>query len=526
MCLHVRNNGKEPSKGSTMTKLPLLRFPAKRQRMALLLAIPVALACGCSHCDDDSTRISQNGLSGEVQGSAEFTDDDRDVKSLSPGGLIRIEQGTLLNVSRSYEVRAGSGNVLYRVYRVRGKEQPLDESGKRWVSGAMLYLIRETGAGAPQRVQRILRSGGPAAVLTEVRAIDSDGSKRLYLRELIDNGRLNEDQFRDAMRGVERISSDGDKAALLIDVENSYLKPRLRDCWFTAAGTIGSDGDKKNVLEHAVERDGASAETTNLASKVAAGIGSDGDKAAVLTAIAGVYGPEIRHPYFRAVGSIGSDGDRSHVLIAVLKTGHSHPDTLADIMRATAGIGSDGDKKEVIEAAAQYDLGSEPVRTAFVSAVNSISSDGDRAAALKAVIKEGKPSSALLAAAADSAVKIGSDGDKAAVLRELANAGIADPLVRNSFFAAVNTIGSDGDHAAVLVELLSKPSLPPETTVAAIESAARIGSDGDKANVLVSAAGSHKGDPSVRSALQKALTTIQSDGDYRRVSNALLKTSG
>ena len=411
-----------------MIRLPLPMFQARRRAMALWLGIPIALVCGCSHFDDSSTHGSLNGLSFEVQGTAEFTDDDRDVKSLSPGGLIRIEQGTLLNVSRSYEVRAGSGNVLYRAYRVHGREQPLDDSGKRWLADAMPYLIRETGAGAGPRVQRILRNGGPAAVLNEVRAIDSDGSKRIYLRELIDNGHLNEDQARDAMHAAEKVSSDGDKAALLIDVEGAYLRPRLREPWFTTAATISSDGDKKNALEHAVERDGANTETLNLASKTAAGISSDGDKAAVLTAIAPVYGPEIRHAYFRAVNSISSDGDRRHVLISVLKAGHSHPDTLADIMRAAAAMGSDGDKKAVIEEAAQYDLGGEPVRTAFVAAVNTIGSDGDRSAALRAVIRNAKPGNALLAGVADSVAKMGSDGDKAAVLKELADTGIADPM--------------------------------------------------------------------------------------------------
>jgi hypothetical protein len=487
-----------------------------------VLAAALVLTCGCSRCYYSETHISMNGLNFDTSGSVEFTDDDRDVKSLSPGGFVRITRGSPLTTWRSYEVRSDMQGILSREYRVYGREQPLDAIAQRWVADGMLQLIRETGAGAETRVQRLVQKGGPTAVLLEVRAIQSDAPKRIYLRELLRNGSLNEQDAREAMQVGKRISSDGDKAGLLIDVADIYLRSRLREPWFAAAATISSDGDRRSVLQHAVSHDGTNPETLILASKSARELSSDGDKAAVLADIAQSYEPEIRIAYFRAVNSISSDGDRCRLLAQILKTEHSDSETVAEILQSAAAVSSDGDKRQVLEQAAQYDLPPGRVLSAFFSAVKTISSDGDRAAVLSAALKCTKPQADLLAHLADSAKQMSSDGDKAAVLSKLADAGVTDAAVRDSFFAAVNSISSDGDRAAVLTHVLRTPGVPAETAVAAIESATRMSSDGDKANVLVSAAEKYGTHTSVRAALRKALPSIHSDGDYRRVTDALL----
>ena len=42
-----------------------------------------------------------------------------------------------------------------------------------------LDLLRESGIDAPERVRRILKQGGAAAVVAEISKIHSDGTKRL-----------------------------------------------------------------------------------------------------------------------------------------------------------------------------------------------------------------------------------------------------------------------------------------------------------------------------------------------------------
>src|SRR5262249_58975606 len=95
---------------------------------------------------------------------------------------------------------ADSSGALCRTYRVGGHAQAMDADAQAWAAGVMLTLIRESGLNADPRVERLLGKGGPAAVLREVSEIGADGSKRSYLRELVERGRLHDEQLRDVMR--------------------------------------------------------------------------------------------------------------------------------------------------------------------------------------------------------------------------------------------------------------------------------------------------------------------------------------
>src|SRR5262245_7208397 len=169
---------------------------------ALIVVVVLALHGTGAPADATSRMHWSSGLdsrSFEVRGSVEFSDDDRDVTSLSPGGFIRIEEGSWLRTGRSYEIRADSRGRLSRTYQVSGRVQTMDADAQAWASGAMLTLIRETGASAGLRIGRLLKRGGPTAVLREVSEIHSDGSKKTYLRELVERGQLNEMQLREVM---------------------------------------------------------------------------------------------------------------------------------------------------------------------------------------------------------------------------------------------------------------------------------------------------------------------------------------
>jgi hypothetical protein len=418
----------------------------------LSLLAPTAafiILCGCSRCFLSETHINRDGLIVDVSGSVEFADDDRDVKSITPGGFVRISRGSLWTALRSYEVRPDGRGGLAREYIEYGRQRPLDAAAERWVADGMLLLIRETGSGAEARVQRMLRNGGPPAVLLEARAIQSDGSKRRYLRELLRQGSLTEDEAREVMQVGRRISSDGDKSGLLMEVADLYLRPHLREPWFAAVATISSDGDKRRVLQHAVAHDGMSPETLLLASKAAGEISSDGDKAAVLSDIARGYEPEIRAAFFRAVNSISSDGDRCRVLSVILRAERSNPETVAAALHSAATVSSDGDKAAVLSRLADTGISEPGTRAAFFEAANSISSDGDHATVLLHVLRLPGIATETAVAAIESAARISSDGDKAKVLLAAAEKYGSDPTVRAALRKALQSIQSDGDYRRV-----------------------------------------------------------------------------
>jgi hypothetical protein len=258
----------------------------------------------------------------EVTGSVEFTDDDRDVKTLSPRAYFSLKESRWWLNSRRYQVTADGSGHLTRSYFVDGQTKAMDDEGRAWLMQVMPEVIRETGAGAGPRVQRILRERGPTGVLAEIRLIHSDESKRIYLEELIRNGNLSPEQLSSAMREARNIGSDEEKSGFLLAMAPIYLKDGLRDSLFGAVDTISSDDEHRRVLSELVQEDPRSLETLTLALRSAAKISSDDEKAKILTEVAERYrGNEaIRQPYFKAADSISSDEERRHVLSAVLRS--------------------------------------------------------------------------------------------------------------------------------------------------------------------------------------------------------------
>jgi beta-lactamase regulating signal transducer with metallopeptidase domain len=463
-----------------------------------------------------TTRNGWTSVSITIDGTIEFTDDDTDIKSLSPNGRFRLEDGGLLS-KRVYEVKADSAGNLTRTYSVGWSTKPLDDEGRAWLARTLPQVIRDSGIGAGPRVARILRQGGPPAVLTEIGRIHSDGSKRVYLEQLFSQATLKPSDLKDAARLIRSISSDGDKAQVIITVDANYFATDLRSCLFDAAESINSDGDKRRVLSDIVKKDAGSLETLARAARTARHISSDGDKAEVLIEMATPYRPAggVDMAYFDAANSISSDGDHARVLSKMLASHGDDHNTLTRTLLSAQRISSDGDKARVLkEAVASYNEDA-PVRKAFFEAANSISSDGDHQQVLVALAEKQGIGADTLAGVANSAQRISSAGDKARVLIELADTNVE--LARDAFFAAANSINSDGDRSRVLVVVLDKPGISSSLAVAAIQSATGISSDGDKARVLLDAAERYSSDPAVNAALRKAVDSLHSDGDYRTV---------
>lgn len=463
-----------------------------------------------------TTHDGLSSLSVKLDGAIEFTDDDHDVKSLSPGGHFRMEEGGWLS-GRVYDVKADSAGNLTRTYSVGSSVKPLDSDGEAWLGHLLPQIIRDTGIGAGPRVARILRQGGAQAVVNEIGLIHSDGSKRIYLEQLFLQANLNTEQLRDTAKLIRGIGSDGDKAQVLVDEDDKYFTGDLRPNLFEAVESIHSDGDKRRVLSDIVKKDAGNDDTFLSAARAAKHISSDGDKAEVLIGMASSYRDKggLGMAYFEAVQSISSDGDHARVLLTMLAAHGDDRDTLTRVLRSVGKISSDGDKARVLEEAVGRYSDDQFVGKAFIDAANSISSDGDHRQVLVALVHRRGIDAATVDEIAKSAQRISSDGDKAHVLVELVEANV-EP-VRGDFFAATDTIASDGDHSRVLLALLDKSGTSSAMAIAAIQSATRISSDGDKGRVLIDAAHRYSRDPQVDAALRKAVESVHSDGVYRSV---------
>jgi hypothetical protein len=480
--------------------------------IAALFFLAGAVLAGQSGHNHYRWQNGWNSVEFEVSGHVEFTDDDSDIKNVSSDGSFELEQRAY-GGTKTIEVTPSR-----RVYSVNGSPKPFDAEAKAWLAQILPKYIRESAINAPERVERILKQRGATAVLDDIAKIESDGSRRIYLHELIRTGGLRSEDLREAMRQTRKISSDGEKAALLIDVAPYFRTPATLEDYFYAVDTISSDGEHRRVLSSIVGNFGADREMMARSLRSAKRISSDGEKAALLMeASSQTLNDEARQNFFRAMDSISSDGERRQVLSAMVRRGGQNKETLDRVLRSAAMISSDGEKSAILVDAAAYYKEDPALRRAFFDAVGTISSDGEHRGVLEALLRRPGLGAETLRDLARSAARISSDGEKGVVLTDLAGLGLRDATVRDGFFDAAGSISSDGTRSEVLIAALSRGNLDKQGALEVVATARGISSDGEKTKVVARVVEMFGRDAEVSTAVRKAAETISSDGEYRRV---------
>ena len=308
--------------------------PAAGNVPVVAAATGVTLAFGAPAQSHGTFSWSNDGerLDVKYDGEAEFTDDDADVKRLSPDGLLRIKDGWMFP-SHTVEFTVDKNGNIIRRYWAGMSERPFDPEGRQWLAQVLPRFIRQTGIGAPARVRRILAAKGPAGVLAEIARIEGGYAKKIYFTELLKSATLDPAAVRQVLAQASReIGSDFELASLLIDCADKLMVDEpTRQAYFEASRTIDSDFEMHRVYSAALKR-GAMTPAA-LAALLAASqkIDSDFEEASLLIEVAKLQPLDgtTRAPFFAALATVGSDFEHHRVLTAVAERPDLDPETAA-----------------------------------------------------------------------------------------------------------------------------------------------------------------------------------------------------
>ena len=350
-----------------------------------------------SHHVDNSTGNwvwSSNGEKLEVKysGAFEFTDDDTDVRQISPGGYIKVTDGNWIG-RHSVEIRERGGQ-LERRYFLNASERPFEPDGRAWLQQNLPKFVRNTGIGAPARVARFLRSGGAAGVMAEIGRIQSTYVKGLYYRELFSQATLTPDQYRQVMTqaSTEMRSSSYELARLLIAIADKLPNDDAsRRAYFQAASAITSDYELRRVYSAMLKRGPLSPQTLAVLLENTGSIDSDYELSELLRQAVAQQPLDTanRAAFFRAVGTLGSDYERRRVLSAVVSdTQASDPALLEAALAAAASLSSSHESSSFLLEVLKQNGVEGTVRGPFFKAVGGVSSGYERGRVLQAVVKK------------------------------------------------------------------------------------------------------------------------------------------
>ena len=354
-------------------------------------------------------------------GTVEFTDDDSDVKSLSPGGYLRIREGGWFS-TRTVEFEADNSGTIQRRYREGMSEKPFVPDGKAWLSQALPRIIRQTAFGAPGRVARILKAKGAAGVLAEITLIEGSWAKRIYFTELLKSPGLEAATVGQALEQAGRqIESDYELASLLISSDGLLVDEATRRAYFDAARSIESDYEMRRTYSSALKRGPVSPEVLAGVLDASTGIGSDYEEAELLVQIARLQplDARTRAPFLKALATVESDYECRRVVSAVVRADPT-PDTLATMLDPSLAIDSDYEQASFLIDVAKSQPIDGPLRAPFFKGVDTIASSFERGRVLQAVVKRGNLSPETVVAVLRSTQSMDSGHEASQVLLSIA----------------------------------------------------------------------------------------------------------
>lgn len=325
------------------------------------------------------------------RGEIEFTEDDSDVKSMTPGGWFRIRRShTGEPVAHTVEFRADESGNIERRFRAGGSERPFDPEGRKWLAQVLPRFIRQTGIGAPARVARIYKGKGAQGVLSEISLLEGSWAKRIYFSELLKIPGLDSRTVQQALAQAGReVDSDFELASLLVSADRLLtLDDATRRAYFEAARSIGSDFEMRRVFSSALKKGPLSPAVLTALLESSTAIDSDFEQASLLVEVARQSLDETnREPFFKALATIDSDFEHRRVLSSVMKRTDLSPATVGAVLDSARDIGSDFENAALLKDVARNRAVEGGLRAPFFRAVSSIESTFERGQVLQAVAK-------------------------------------------------------------------------------------------------------------------------------------------
>ncbi len=393
---------------------------------------------------------SNNGDKLEIRydGDVEFSDDDTDVKSVSPGGLLRIRDGgmmTSLTGGRTIEFKADGSGTITRRYWVGSSERPFEPEGHKWLASVLPRFIRQSGIGAPARVARILKQKGPSGVLAEISLIEGSWSKRRYFSELLKATTLDAATTRQVLVQAGReLDSDFELATFLIENADKLLvDDATRQAYFDASRSIDSDFEMHRVFSAALKRGPVAPSQLLSMLNASTHIDSDFELASLLVDVAKLQPLDntTRPAFFSALDTVHSDFEHHRVLAALTGRTDLAPETAAAMLASGAAVDSDFEAASFLLELVKRQSIEGSLRAPFFRAVDSISSSFERGRVLQAVAKRPDASPDTILAILRAAAPMGSGFEISQVLLAVASNHAVEGPAREAYIAAAEKLG-------------------------------------------------------------------------------------
>lgn len=477
-----------------------------------------------------TTRIvSKNGVNKyeiKIDGIIQLTDDDRDLKSISPGGYFYVSKTTFGNKRKIIIERDGRGGIS-RKYYIGKKLYPFEPEGKEWLAEVLIDVIRSTGMDAENRVDRIFGKAGVKGVLNEIDQITSNSVKGTYFKHLLNKPGLTDNQLIQIVDEIgSDISSNTTRGSLFRRYEGLYLKKeQTATALLRNLGKLSSSTTRGSVLRSIIDNHDELSDKTIIALLDVTGkISSNTETGSVLRRVNSKYtlNGQTADAYFDVLDHLSSNTESGRVLRAIISEQKLNSGSMVRVLESTGRLSSNTEMGSVLRRFNRvFPAGNNEVSSAYFNTVNKVSSNTERGTTLRDLISNQDLGPQDLIKLLNSTGRMSSSTEIGSVLRRAVPVLSNDPSVRNSFFDTVSKLSSSTEMGSVLRATVAE-STDKNTLISVLKTTEKLSSNTESGSVMSRVATvMSKSDPDILDAYKSAASKLTSDSEYRRVMRAI-----
>lgn len=302
----------------------------------------------------------------EYKGEIIVTADDKDIKSISPEGYLRITRSSFGN-RRKIEIESDRNGNLTKKYYDGRTETGFTPDGKKWLEEVLIDVIRKTGIGGKERVMRFYDKGGVNAVLNEIKNFDKTGgysyykstnhflfysesiqysgfnAKYLYYKTLVNDIDLNKEELIKVLKSLPEISSNSTKGTLLREILFNYdLDTYTKEKFLNATASLSYNTERGNVLrafqnKYKIEMD-------------------------------------IASEYFDVIDRMSINSEKGNVIKPLLETQKPDKKVLTELIYTVSHFSSNSEKAAIYRLLVPHVLGDDDLTRQLIRVTNQLSS--------------------------------------------------------------------------------------------------------------------------------------------------------
>ncbi|MBC5992681.1 hypothetical protein [Pontibacter cellulosilyticus] len=332
-----------------------------------------------------------NGTHEEIKynGTITLTNDNRDVKSISPDGYLRYEKKEN-GVARKLEIESDKSGNLTRKYYEAGKQVAYEPAGKQWLQLVMPEIIIKTGIGLEAILEEAYKKNSAKGVLAEADRTTSDSNRSKIIRYLLAQPNLPANDVKLALEYAgKNTNSDYELGKLLRQIPSSYLaKDDIATAYLQAAQKISSDYEMRKALSHILTVGELSNSSTGMAIKALSSISSDYEKSKVIQQLAEQksFLADNYKATFAVINSISSDYEKAKSISSILSKQKLSEAQYQSLFPVVTSISSDYEKSKVLRnMAARIPSNATALHEDYRKAAKTISSEYEYKKAMEAL---------------------------------------------------------------------------------------------------------------------------------------------